>query len=153
MDELMTDKTMILPANIKAGDKLRFEPEKVTEASATAFEYTATYDRATWGLQRGTHYLLERPKPVVLPTEPGIYADKNGYPWVLHPSVPNCIQHWRLDTDFITDDQARAYAPFTRMRDERKVAAEVLAGFRSQWQMGFPIIIVLDSIAEKWATK
>jgi hypothetical protein len=63
------------------------------------------------------------------------------------------MQHWRIDTDFMTDDQTRAYAPFTRMQDERKVAAEVLAGFRSQWQMGLPIIMVLDSIAKKWATK
>lgn len=104
--------TPIKREDIRKGDRIR-----------STYEYTAEYDNK--GLSGGalTYELIER--PVQLPTEPGVYADKDG-------------DIWRLDGDGlwrITDFKAthtETHAPFTLLRPVAEVAAEVLADVKAE---------------------
>ena len=58
-------------ADIRKGDKIRFEHADSDRPSVTAFEYNATKDQDRATNNGGQYYLLER--PYVLPTEDGIY--------------------------------------------------------------------------------
>jgi len=72
-------------------------------------EFTASEDWFGMAGDNTTYELIER--PVVLPTEPGWYFDKDGEPWQ------------------VTDSSALSptWAPYTRIQSRAEVAAEVLA--------------------------
>ena len=57
----------------------------------------------------------------LLPTIPGIYADKVGDPWSLFAG------QWIFEREEMPIEKAILNAPFTRLRPEAEVAAEVLA--------------------------
>ncbi|WP_104128041.1 hypothetical protein [Cryobacterium sp. Y57] len=116
----MSNKTPILREDIRKGDKFR----AIVETIARSDLEMIPGDKATYEL-------IER--SVVLPTEPGVYADKEGYPWILHLEVPNCVQQWQLDTDFMTDIDARGFAPFTRLRPEAEMVKELLAAVAKEY--------------------
>ena len=66
-------KTPIEPGDIRKGDSIR--AEYTIDGGSEAHEHVANYDGDIWGRVGGTtHFLLNRPKPVVvLPTEVGHY--------------------------------------------------------------------------------
>jgi hypothetical protein len=111
--------------DIRKGDRIRIQYEVDALADGMA---------ASSGASPDVFELMER--PVVLPTEPGIYADKDGYPWILHASVPNCAQHWRLDTDAIPDSGVQGFAPFTLLRPIAEVAADIADKLEEQGLYG-----------------
>jgi hypothetical protein len=88
--------------DIRKGDRIR-----VIEEYTTLCAYTAVAD------DERTYELIER--PVVLPTEPGWYFDRDGDPWEVDDSV-TLREQW---------------APYTRIRPEAEVAAAVLAEVRT----------------------
>jgi len=99
--------------DIRTGDRVRL-----------SFEFTACSDYAQAADDDGdTYELIER--PVVLPTEPGVYAGRTGSIWVLKSTG-----EW-LDFSLWSGAQSPLgpilYLPLTRLRTEAEVAAEVLA--------------------------
>jgi len=98
--------------DIRTGDRVRL-----------SFEFTACSDYAQAADDDGdTYELIER--PVVLPTEPGVYAGRTGSIWVLKSTG-----EW-LDFSLWSGAQSPLgpilYLPLTRLRTEAEVAAEVL---------------------------
>jgi len=79
----------------------------------------------------GWSLFIEKPK-VQLPTEPGIYADMNGTPWMLRADSEDMEKHWRFGDDYMTAAEADEHAPFTLLRPVAEVAAEVLAEVRAE---------------------
>ena len=153
----MSTKTPILPADIRKGDTIRKEYDNDAEMGESEFvvrsvEYIARkdgYDELL--LHTGACYLLNRPvPPVVLPTEPGVYE---GYDKLAErPLVARLLIDGRfVDSVFyeVLGDLER-FAPFTRLRPEAEVAAEVLADIESN--VGWATWESLDSVRAKWAT-
>ena len=58
-----------------------------------------------------------------LPTEPGYYLDEDGNAWRRLDALGNWHSPWG---DQVTSQEAAQYAPFTRLRPESEVAAEVI---------------------------
>ncbi|MFC5930866.1 hypothetical protein D6T64_11815 [Cryobacterium melibiosiphilum] len=156
-------RTSILPAYIRKGDLIRKE---YTEpyCATHALEYVAAWNEddrpPSDNLALASFFLLSRPvSPVVLPTVPGIYVDKDGCPWVLHREIPNMPQHWTEDREFMADSEALYLAPFTRLRPESDVAAEVFSTLSAEfaWLFGDDALgtrkIRFEELAAKWATK
>ena len=103
-------KTPIEPGDIRKGDLIRKE-YRVPLGAKTAFEYLAGSNGDSYASDRGNYFLLDRPKPpVVLPTEPGIYADKAGSAWD--------TQHGGF--------LVKEYAPFTKLEPVAETASRVL---------------------------
>ena len=100
----------------------------------------AVYDALNWptGL---------RP-PVVLPTIPGTYADKAGFQWTLSK-----LGVFRFAGEIQTANVIEEYAPFTRLRPESEVAAEVLAEVRGMFGHGALMLNEVNAIAARWAAK
>ena len=146
-------KTPILPGDIRNRDRIRCEYS--IEGDPVAHEYIASFDANSWD-ERGTHYLLKRPVPVVvLPTAIGYHADKGGSVWYRQSTGANNGHHWQdSDGERHNDEVARRFAPFKRLRDEAEVAAEVLAEVRPLYWTDDPTFWAeFDRIQNKWATK
>ena len=119
--------------DIRKGDRVRL-----------SFEFTACSDYTQAADDDGdTYELIER--PVVLPTEPGWYFDRDGDPW-------------ELDA---TGELSEQWAPYTRIRTEAEVAAEVIADLKAtathhingRDSDHFTIFEdTLEAFAAKWAT-
>lgn len=128
--------------DIRKGDRVRM-----------VHEYTAG------GSPDGTslaYELIER--PVQLPTEPGIYLDREGDTWSLSAETEDREQHWRCGNDFMTDHpDALKYAPFTLLRPVAEVAAEVLAEVLAEFEKPDNACNTwaddVRAVAAKWATK
>ena len=163
--DILGMKTPILPADIRKGDLIRCEyDESKVEYHSTATEYTAPEDGYKYSHRPTTHYLLHRPvPPVVLPTEPGVYSSINGGGgWQLLKR-----DGWFNNGQERALDVVRNYAPFTRLRPESEVAAEVLAevgkamNLRMVPEQGTGRVVLslrnfrddLMKMSDKWATK
>ncbi|TFD51987.1 hypothetical protein E3T46_07820 [Cryobacterium sp. Hh11] len=123
--------------DIKAGDRVRM-----------ISEYTATTDHVA-AVGTGTTYeLIER--AVVLPLWPGYYLDRQGDAWELATSG-----RWIFPADAKYDRREAEFAPFTRLRPEAEVAAEVLGDIKETYGENFldNSNAAWNEVAEKWATK
>ena len=145
----MTDvRVPILPADIRKGDTIRCEYS--TPHHPSAHEYVAIKDTEEW-TYGGSYFLLSRPvPPVVLPTEPGIYVDMDGAPWVVDER--GLISYKGISA---VGWAASEYAPFTRLRPEAEVAAEVLADIKTVYGENYLDNSNADwnDVAVKWAAK
>lgn len=114
----------ILRKDIRKGDRIR-----------QTFEYTATEDGSTRDAIDATYRLVDR--PVVLPTEPGIYADRTGHPWRVNSE--GSFENGQWFARPWDDDELRSLnekAPFTLLRPAPEVAAEVLAAVLFEFKAG-----------------
>lgn len=114
--------TTITRAEVKAGDKIRVEYAGIEPGGYYDFqrtlsrEFFAREDEDTLGQQSGeTLTLLHR--PVTLPTEPGIYADRVGDHWRVDNSGKLTYLP-RSDMNIVVDPEQ--WAPFTRLVPEVK---------------------------------
>jgi len=89
----------------------------VTLRSSQSIVQICTYDRPVWVLE------VEK-VAVVVPDVPGAYLDNRGTAWTLADGHWACGARWR------TPEGVAIFAPFTRLRPEAEVVAEVLAEFR-----------------------
>ena len=80
------------------------------------------FRRAEWAV-----FTAPLPVPVVLPTEPGTYADKNGGLWVFSAAGYLAVKV-KSAAGWFSPEALEEFAPFTHLRDEAEVAAEVIAG-------------------------
>lgn len=114
----------ITRADNKVGDKVRVEYPQLTSGSVESFpfsriaarEFFANEDEDPFCRQsQETLTLLERPvPPVVIPTEPGIYLDRQGDAWKL----PEYEGATLICLGAATNYQAKDYAPFVRLVPE-----------------------------------
>ena len=158
-------RTPILPGDIKKGDTIRCEYGHGSIHMVHALEYKATADEHSWSEEDDcTHFLLQRPvPPVVLPDVPGVYSSING------GGVWQLLKRdgWFNNGQQRSLDVVRNYAPFTRLRPESEVAAEVLAevgkamNLRMVPEQGTGRVVLslrnfrddLMKMSDKWATK
>ena len=128
----MSNKTPILTVNIRKGDTIRCEYGN--SASPVAHEYVAIANEYSWD-STGTHYLLNRPvPPVVLPTEIGYQLASDGELWYRQSTGANNGYHWQdSNGERFTDEVARKFAPFTHLRAEAEVVAEVLRAVTKEY--------------------
>ena len=138
----------ILPADIRKGDNIRRETEDV-DGKPVAYEYWANVDGEEVWATSNTYFLLSRPvPPVVLPDVPGVYFDCVNDTWLL-----NTAGRWDCIGCPTDSENPTRYAPFTRLRPEAEVAAEVLADVRSLFGPGALMLWLVNAIATKWAAK
>lgn len=125
----MTEKTLITPDQIQAGDLIRFEWDEPAEgdpvygshAQWAASEYRATKDGSTGGFQLddGKYYLIHRP---VRPESPVQTTDTLGW---LHRGGELLLGVWRThDYKFTLDDVGRAAIQW-----EREIPVDQVTGF------------------------
>ena len=130
----MSNKTPILPADIRAGDTIRSEYSNAE--GPAAYEYVAIRD-AIQGIVDTTYFLLNRPvPPVVLPKVPGsviCWTDGAYLPQIAQLDAGHMDLGWFTGEDgdnlWYTDDQLVSYmdgAPFTHLRPEAEVLADIL---------------------------
>ena len=84
--------------------------------------------------------------PVVLPTIPGIYADKAGDPWLVSQ-----FGVFLCGGESLTPRDIEEFAPFTRCRPVAEVAAEVLAEVAAEFGVGF--LAGFKAMSARWAAK
>jgi len=104
----------------------------VTLRSSQSIVQICTYDRPEW--------VLEVEKVMfVQPTTPGWYFDKDGHPWEVDDSV-TLREQW---------------APYTRIRPEVEVAAEVFAELFAEFDAPNLMSHQADvrTVAARWAAK
>jgi hypothetical protein len=94
--------------DICVGDLIRVE-----WGDCAAAEYVVTSDHSGSIDDDAQRYFLIRERPVVLPTVPGFYVDRDGDVWKLSPSYFACLGGIELD-----DLDPELYAPFTRLVPE-----------------------------------
>ena len=130
-------KTPIEPGDIRKGDLIR--AECMIDGEPEAHEHVANYDGDIWGRVGGTnHFRLDSPKlPVVLPTEPGIYADKDGSAWD--------TQHGGF--------LVKEYAPFTKLEPVNETARHFVAAYRAYSSGTNRTVKQLDQAVEYVARK
>ncbi|ANP74497.1 hypothetical protein [Cryobacterium arcticum] len=104
--------------DIQKGDRIR---------RTEAIEYTADGGSEANEQISKTYELISRPVP--LPTEPGIYLDKDGGVWSFSVHGYLAILAEPAHGWFTAEHMAR-FAPFTLLRPVPEVAAEVLADIR-----------------------
>ena len=123
-------KTPIEPKDIRKGDLIRKEYGAV-EGGLSAVEYVAAHEADGGG--EDSHFLLERPKPVVvLPTEPGAYQGtyKNGEKGSLY--VLDTGGRWH---DFSSGHSEQRnwtptnYAPLTKLEPVAETAKHFVAAY------------------------
>lgn len=78
-------------------------------------------------VNNGWTLFVEAPPKPILPTEPGIYVDKDGDPWILKPEDDRYEQRWFLEGVCRMLTEASKYAPFTRLETPADAAKKVLA--------------------------
>ena len=139
------DDSTILPEDIRKGDTIR--SEYTDSYGPVVHEYVARFDADMWTRTRVDYFLLIRPvPPVVLPTIPGIYADKVGDPWLVSP-----FGVFLCGGASLTPRDIEEIAPFTRCRPVAEVAAEVLAEVAAEFGVGF--LAGFKAMSARWAAK
>ena len=79
----------------------------------------------------------EKVPPVVLPTTPGIYADKTGVPWILSK-----LGVFHRDGYIQAANVIEAYAPFTRLEPVADTAKKVLDRVLEEYRNEHPRMFV-----------
>lgn len=126
--------------DIRKGDRIR-----------VVTEFTSGNDWLPMAADESTYELIER--PVTLPTELGVYTDKDGGLWSFQTNGYLALKSASA-AGWFTADHMRQFAPFTLLRPVAEVAAEVLAEVRT----ALPVMALLpnpsfEAVAAKWATK
>jgi hypothetical protein len=120
--------TPIQPEDIRKGDLIRLEHTKPEHTHAVEYRAAFPGERNYSGAEV-RYFLLDRPKPpVVLPTEPGVYTDKQGDVWLVFDGSLRCLES-PADTK-----NASSYAPFTKLEPVADTAARVLNALAPQIQ-------------------
>lgn len=126
--------------NIRRGDKIRLERDKVIVGSPLAIEYEARRDGDNWGYTSNhglEYFLLER--PVVLPTEPGWYESDT------YPLSKGCAPYhlteggdWFVGASTAVSPEIAAHVlPLRKLGTERDIANKVLDELSSEYDSGF----------------
>lgn len=112
----------------KGDDRLVREVERDTFAHPVI----DLFGRAVWvselvgaGPIGGWQIIDVKPKPAPLPETPGLYADKDGYPWTLTADTVNYEQRWEFHGTFKTLREAALYAPFVRLLPESDLSEKL----------------------------
>ena len=144
------DDSTILPEDIRKGDSIRVEYTDY-KGRIVANEFWADSDWYDYsaGTEGNAYFLLDRPvPPVVLPIEPGWYHDCVNGIWRL-----NTFGFWDCIASPTDNENVTQHAPFTRLRPEADVAAEVLAEVRGLFGHGALMLNEVNAIAARWAAK